>query len=75
MTDHDLHALFQRQLVRGPDGRDRIMLYPGEGEFVCARCDTIQVATGKPAHCSCGSDRIETLTAIRPEPFGATARG
>ena len=64
----------QRALFTGHDGSVRLQVHPGEGEFVCAECDIIVVDNAPPALCtSCGCDRIETLTSVRPA--GWTAEG
>ena len=71
-TSELMRAMANRRLVQTASGQHTVALEPGEGEFVCAACDSIHIATRKPVLCSCGSDRIETLTAIRvASPFGA----
>ena len=73
LIDRALRALFQRRMLTGPDGAERVLIEEGEGEFVCAACDAIIIAMSPPRHCpSCRSERIETLTAVRTAvPQGA----
>ena len=64
---NDLTDVGGRGVYTGADGSTRLLVYPGEGEWVCAACDTIAVSESRPRSCSaCGSDRIETLTSIKP---------
>ena len=59
--------MLKRFLFTGPDGSLRLQIHAGEAEFVCAECDVIVIGSAPPRTCtSCGSDRIETLTTLRP---------